>query len=221
MKIVTAGYKLIDHQLIDKATIFVDDLFKKLPDTMYFHNASHTDVVFRAVNEIGKFSALGEREMNILGISALFHDVGYTQKYKKHEDAGICIATGFLQANRIDQSSIDRVSSCIAATRFPQKPKDRLGMIICDADLYHFSLADYPLFADNLRKELAENLGIYYTDKDWNLTNLNLLTQHRYFTDYARQVLEMGKQCNISLLRRLASSLTRSSNGMKPLHSSL
>jgi predicted metal-dependent HD superfamily phosphohydrolase len=202
----------IDETLIGEATLFIENLLKKeLSATMHFHNLLHTKMVFRSVSEIGKHCGLDKIDLNVLRISALFHDCGYTRRYKGHEREGIAIATDFLNDHAIHPTYIERVSSCINATQFPQQPGDNLGKIMCDADLYHLSLHDYPVYAEKLRRELAETVGCFFTKHDWNRTNLELLLKHRYFTGYGSKVLEFGKQQNIV---RLSALCGRSDNSV-------
>jgi len=152
------------------------------------------------VGEIGGHSELTDTETISVKLAALFHDVGYTQVYTGHEEVSMEIAKDFLSERDVEEEIIQMVCGCISATRFPQFPKDGLGMIICDADFYHFSLPDYELYAERLRKEWSENLGKQYTDKEWNSLNLKLLTDHHYFTDYSRSDLEKRKHHNIITL---------------------
>ncbi|RNL52508.1 HD domain-containing protein [Pedobacter jejuensis] len=189
------------REVTRKANLFVDKLLnERLPLSMYFHNYRHTVLVLKAVTEIGNHSILTDIEKCTLQLAALFHDVGYTETYMGHEDVSIQIAAEFLKGENISDEIIDSVCKCIDATRFPQKPKDRLGMIICDADFYHLSLVDYPLYAENLKKEWQENLGIVYSAEKWDMLNVSLLSSHQYFVPYARKALEKGKQLNIKKL---------------------
>ncbi|GGI25352.1 HD domain-containing protein [Pedobacter mendelii] len=156
------GLLALMRKVTREANLFVDKLLnEKLPLSMYFHNFRHTLLVLKAVTEIGNHSGLTDTEKYTLKLSALFHDVGYTQTYMGHEDASIQIAYDFLKGENVIEEIIDSVCNCINATKFPQKPDNMLGMIICDADFYHFSLVDYPIYAENLKKNGKKIWGLF------------------------------------------------------------
>jgi len=68
---------------------------------------------------------------------------------------------------------------------------------LCDADFYHFSRANYPAFEASLRREWKICLNVHYTDEQWNALNLDMLTNHEYFTGYGKTILQQRKQfCN-------------------------
>lgn len=73
-------------------------------------------------------------------------------------------------------------------------------MVICDADFYHFSLNDYQDYADRLKGEWEENLGLVYTDLAWDTLNLEMLSRHEYFTAYGKKILQEKKMLNIKKL---------------------
>lgn len=90
--------------------------------------------------------------------------------------------------------------ACIEATRFPQNPESAEEKVLADADLYHFTKPDYPRYEQLLRKEFQVYLGKTFTDKEWALTNYNLLKNRNYFTDYGKNILQKFKDFNIKRL---------------------
>jgi predicted metal-dependent HD superfamily phosphohydrolase len=120
-----------------------------------------------------------------------------------HEQLSVNISRDFLADNGLDPLYIEQITSCILATMFPQSPKNILEMVLCDADFYHFSRANYPTFEASLRREWETCLNIHYTTEQWNALNLAMLTNHEYFTGYGKIVLQTGKQKNIDILKVL------------------
>ncbi|MFC3560327.1 HD domain-containing protein [Pedobacter jamesrossensis] len=136
------------EQVLYRAIIYVERLFlDHLSDKIYFHDLKHTLQTIRIAKEIGKQSGLSEVELFKLELAALFHDTDYTQKYIGHEEQSMRIATDFLRNENVGQEIIDEICRCISDTRFPQFPTEKLGRILCDADLYHFSLKHYVLYS--------------------------------------------------------------------------
>lgn len=187
--------------LLNKVKLFVEDRLKnRLSQKMYFHNLEHTLLVVEGVQVIGGEAGLSKADHLVVVLAAFLHDLGYTEKYIGHEEASAAIAAEFLLANGFSQERTELVSGCIMATRFPQYPKNELEMVICDADFYHFSLNDYQNYADRLKAEWEENLGLIYTDAAWDTLNLEMLRRHEYFTAYGRKTLQEKKMLNIEKL---------------------
>ena len=101
------------------AELFVKDTTEKL----FFHKIKHTIEVVEASKLIGEKSGFSEDEMEILLISAWFHDVGYLTKYSGHEEVSVKIAKEFLTSKNYDSENIEKVLNCISATEVPQKPE--------------------------------------------------------------------------------------------------
>ncbi|TKB98455.1 HD domain-containing protein [Pedobacter cryotolerans] len=178
-------------------TLFADELSLQLS----FHSAHHTGNVVIAAQEIGVKVGLSPEELDLVTIAAWFHDTGYTKGYAGHEQLSVNIARDFLADNGLDALYIEQVTSCILATTYPQSPKNILEMVLCDADFYHFSRANYPTFEASLRREWETCLNIHYTTEQWNALNLAMLTNHEYFTVYGKTVLQARKQKNIDNLK--------------------
>jgi predicted metal-dependent HD superfamily phosphohydrolase len=194
------------NHLVELSSKFVTVLFaNELSSQLGFHTAHHTGNVVIAAQEIGIQEGLPLEELNLVAIAAWFHDTGYTKEYAGHEQLSITIARNFLADQELDVQRIERITSCILATIFPQRPKNTLEMVLCDADFYHFSRPDYPKIEQSLRKEWETCLNLYYTDEQWNALNLEMLTRHEYFTNYGKTVLQLGKFKNIDILRQIIS----------------
>jgi uncharacterized protein len=186
---------------------YVMDLLSQLPVTLYFHNAQHTLDVLDAVTEIGKHSNISADNLLILKIAALFHDTGYLYTYKGHEESGKLIAGDFLTQHEYHPDVVKSVLDCIDATKMPQAPDGFLQEIICDADLFHFSRSDYPVYAARLRREWEIHLPITFSDKEWAASNLKVLEKHHFFTEYGRNTLQPRKQSNIEKMKKAASGI--------------
>ncbi|MCP9235911.1 HD domain-containing protein [Lewinella sp. JB7] len=169
-------------------------LIRELPHNRIFHNIHHTLTVWRGVKVIGKAMGVSKEELEIVSLAAIFHDAGHVECYIGHEEASVNMAREWLEQEGYPSDKIERVAACIRATSMPQQPRDQLESIICDADLLHLSFESYPDYQEMLRREWQLELGVKYTDEDWETTNNAFLADHRYFTDYARRELEPRKQ---------------------------
>jgi len=188
-------------ELLKQVEEFATSLLEhRLSEILYFHNLAHTYEVVAATIDIGKNCGLSEEELETVTIAAWFHDVGYCDIYKGHEQHSASIAAKFLGKSGTDQFRIEQIISCILATRMPQHPITLLEMIICDADFYHFSRTDYPQHEQALKKEWDLNLHLQYTEAQWNSLNAKMLKEHHYWTHYGKTVLQLKKEENIARL---------------------
>ncbi|MEO7216322.1 hypothetical protein [Mucilaginibacter sp.] len=187
--------------LVTDAENYVRELLStQLSPDMYFHDLGHTERVVKAAIDIAQNSGFSKKETIIVEIAAWFHDTGYCYAYTGHEDNSIAIAATFLKQQGADEKFIAKISGCILATQIPQNPTNLMEEVLCDADLSHFSRADYPERAAMLRMEWAARLKKEYTDRDWFQSNISLLTRHTYFTPYGKTVLQQNKLNNIDAL---------------------
>ena len=185
--------------LIIKAQKFVRQaLQNNLAKELTFHNWAHTSLVVQGVRRIGLQTKLSYNELRSVILAAIFHDIGYIEKYQGHETSSVSIATDFLSIELVDDNTILQVQDCIMATKFPQQPLNTMQQVLCDADLFHLSLDGYQQFADALKLELELAMGFIYTQREWDKINFNFLKDHSYFTPYGKQVLELDKRKNIA-----------------------
>lgn len=193
-----------DHgDIVKKASDFIFELFKKKLSKEYvYHNFSHAEDIAKASQKIGKKSGLNNDELEIVTVAALFHDTGYIEGGDNHEARSIDIATEFLRSKNYPEDKIEKVVSCIQATKMPQLPQDILGEVICDADLSHLGSNDFKEKSALLRLEWEKTDNRIYNELEWLEINLNMLTSHSYFTKFAHKELEGLKTDNLLKLRK-------------------
>lgn len=167
-----------------------------------FHNLQHTLEVFRNVRNIGQHEAVSVEDLEILQIAALFHDTGMIDKFMGHEEVSASNANTFLRNISYSEDKIQKVITCIMATKMPQAPQSKLSSILCDADLFHLGCSGYLIKNELLRHEWQINLNIRYTDDEWQHLNLNFLKEHHYFTSYCQNVLDEKKHENWLLIEK-------------------
>lgn len=186
------------QSLLSEVSLYVLDLFSnELPATLTFHNIVHTLDVVEGVHEICSHTGVPDEQSETVEIAAWFHDTGYLKKYTGHEEESIKIAKHFLTNKKLSEVKIQEIVGCINATRYPQKPKNFLEKIICDADFYHFSLLDYPNKSVLLRSEWEIYLHKFFSNAEWNKENSLMLTRHKYFTAYGQSTLQRLKEFNL------------------------
>lgn len=189
----------IAKNIIEEAGSFVFDLFKeKLSNDYIYHNYQHTLETVEACKKIAAgYKELTEEELEILLLAAWFHDTGYTETYKNHEDKSKPIAEAFLRKHQYPSSKINRVLKCIDSTRRNQKPEDILSEILADADIVTIGEETFFTKADLLRKEW-EKFDIRQCDEiEWAKTQLKFLETANFHTQEAQKLYGERLQLNI------------------------
>ena len=173
-----------------------------LDERLTFHNLKHTQDVVRAAMQMGDHYQLPQRDYAVLITAAWFHDIGYFTDPTQHEQIGIDLATNYLKENGVDEDAfIQDVTDCIRATKMPQSPKSLLAEILCDADLFHLGTDDFSDKNSNLRKEKEAFKGEKISKSFWREANIKFIETHKYFTDYARLLLDDVKEKHLDKMK--------------------
>jgi predicted metal-dependent HD superfamily phosphohydrolase len=189
--------------LLSAAREFATDiLLNKVSKSLKYHNLDHTQSVVLACEEMANYYQLQPDDREALLIAAWFHDTGYSAgQAKGHEDASISLATTFLQDQKAEAGLVQKIASCIEATRIPQTPKNLIEQIICDADLFHLGTDEFKIKNEALRQELLEFSREDISKKKWRKLNIPFMENHKYFTDYCRRKLQPVKEQHIEELK--------------------
>lgn len=192
-----------DHKhLLRKVKDFVKDFFHKESKPEYvYHDLGHTRDVVDAAEAIINHYHLTDTDHLILFTSAWFHDTGYFIDPTMHEVKGAELAAKFLADEKVDAAIIEKVKSCIMATRLPQNPKTLIEEILCDADLFHFGNENFNK-KNKLMHEEYNNLHAHkVSEPEWQEKTIALLESHHYYTDYCKLLLSPGQEKNIKKLK--------------------
>jgi len=183
--------------LIEQLRQHIQSIFRLHENEAFiYHNVNHTEKVVHAAREIARHYELSEEDYFVLIAAAWFHDVGYFDDISHHEEKSAKQAQLFLQSIHQEQRIIDRVTSCILATKMPQQPKDLVEQILCDADLFHLGTEEFRKNNKMIREECKILYHKYFSKRDWSEKSIHLLQSHQYHTDYARKMLNRGKEKN-------------------------
>ncbi|MFH6985678.1 Pycsar system effector family protein [Marinoscillum sp. 108] len=175
-------------ELLKEAQQFAENILNnELAPEIKYHSVDHTREVVRAALEIARKTGVSSEELEIVELAAWFHDLGYKRTIENHEEVSAEIALDFLSEKGYDDERAAKVVGCIMATKMPQNPKNDLQAILCDADLAHLAEENYCDKADLLQEELRRLNGKNISDIDWYRSNQRFITEHEFFTGYAKE----------------------------------
>ena len=164
-----------------------------LPKERTYHNFSHTLDVYRAVVAVATEENIHGEDLDLIRTAALYHDSGFLLQDHDHEEGGCRLAREALPRFGYSERQIQRVCDMVMATKVPQRPKDHLGMVLCDADLDYLGRPDFFRIGTTLFWEL-KHYGVLKTEREWNELQVRFLEQHRFFTETSRLLREPVKQ---------------------------
>lgn len=188
--------------ITDKAEVYVSQLLTdKLRPEFLFHNLRHTQRVVEKCNEIAEATDLPNEEKNTLVLASWFHHTGYTRSTTQVKEESCAIATGFLAEENVDQIAIDAVCGLIMATKSNYEPKTKLEEIIQDGVSSYIAQKDFRAISELLREEHIKTEKEAFDISMWRKKNVQMFrVSHRFYTDYAQENWQKGKDKN---LRRL------------------
>jgi adenylate cyclase len=188
----------------DLEEYILNRLENELSKSLYYHNVKHTMDVCIGVEIIGTSEGVNEEELLLLKTAGLFHDMGQIIQSKGHEEISCNYVREILPQYDYNQEQIDAICGIIMATQLPPNPQTKLERIICDADLDYLGRTDFIPVSDTLYKELSEQ-NIINDKNTWNKLQVSFISNHQYFTDFAKNNREVNKQNQIERLKNLIS----------------
>ena len=169
------------------------------PDRFY-HNLQHAETVVDYASKIAGQYKLDSKSVFIIQASAWFLDTGYVDDPIRPEKKAARVAEKILSEVSVDPEVIKNIRSCILASMLPQKPQNLIQEIICDAAMFHLGAPDFSERSKLMRKERVLIAGKKISKEDWKLRNIELLQNHRFKTEYARELFEEQQKENLSKL---------------------
>lgn len=191
------------NEILLKVENFVYRIFKeKSPPENVYHNITHTKEVVKAVEKIGRAENLNDDQMEILIIAAWFHDTGYVEKSRGHEELSSEYAKKFLMGLNFTKEKIDKITGCILATKIPHQPKTIFEEVLCDADIYHIGTKEFFDKSELLRLEKENKEGKRISNYKWLKENINFITKQKFYTKYAKDEFEEQENNNLLKLQK-------------------
>lgn len=186
----------------------LQQLHDGLPANLTYHGRHHTIDVYETAMEYARQEGVAGDDLTLLGTAALYHDIGFLDTYRGHEERGCQIARQMLPEFGYSEAQITRICGMIMATRLPQTPHNHLEEIICDCDLDYLGRTDFYHIGSTLFEEFKA-YGVVQTAEDWNRLQVSFLTSHHYFTATAKRLRQDLKERHLLEVAKLVESYPR------------
>jgi hypothetical protein len=166
-----------------------------------FHTYGRCKKLLKAINIIAEPLGLNLEDRFVIMAAAWLHDIGYTEDPAGHEAAGLRLFDEFLRGLKLDGELIDRIKKLLLVTPGFHQPVDLLEEILCDAGTYYLAKGSFLRQNELQRKEQSALQPKKITKAEWSQESVCWITDHRYFTESARLLLEEKKQRNLTKLK--------------------
>jgi len=185
-------------------------LEKELPENLRYHDKNHSyevmhDAVFLAVAD-----GLSEREMEIIGVEAAWHDAGFIEKPGKNEAIGSLMA---IEAMRKDggysEEEIKLVSDGIEDTEVRmtenglnqiEKGRNKLADYLLDADVGNFGREDFMDKTKLVAREAGVDVSNPAAYRQFLGGTLKFVKNHEWKTEAAKKWRSGQKENNVKRL---------------------
>ena len=191
--------------LVTDCLVVAEEQIKKYQESEHsFHNWEHTLNVLSSVTEIGaNTNDIDSKQLEGLQLAALFHDVTACEEIKGHEIKSAAFARNVLEEKNYPEESIQFVERLIHCTKLGNVPSDIFEKALKDADLSHLKNNDYIRVQFlNLYKEIISKHD--KTPQQWINDCIVFFDEHEFYTEYARENYQAGKEKNRERLVALA-----------------
>jgi predicted metal-dependent HD superfamily phosphohydrolase len=190
-----------EKSIIDEAKNYINNLLTSLDD-LYYHQYEHTLDVYKRSTYLAKKEWLNDEEIEIIQLSALFHDTGFVISYDKNEPIGAKIASIFLKTMLYPEEKIKIIERLILATNPDyEEPIDIYEAIIKDADIDNLWRDDFFEKWKKVKSEIETMKRIRIKDPDWHHAMLDILYKNKFFTKTQKEERQQKKDENIENLK--------------------
>jgi len=180
---------------------YVNMLLWPLED-FYYHHYNHALEVYERSIYIWKKEWLNDDELEIIWLSALFHDTWFIIQYDNNEYIWAKIARNFLKAHLYSDEKISQIEELIISTDPLKKPINKMSEILKDADTDNLWRDDFFDKSEKLKLEIETIKSIKIKYPDWYHYSLEFLTKfHEFKTKTSRIERYQKKQENILKLK--------------------
>ena len=198
--------KYRSHRLIEP---LFTRLAAELPASLTYHSAHHSEDVFTEVIRFAILDGRTEREVEILALTAAYHDAGFLVRPNDNEKiAADMLELAMTGDGTYSKDEIELARTMILDTQLRddgsgphQRPQTELSKYLLDADLSNLGRED---FFERFELLIAE----MKTERPKEVSKaIALMNAHTWFSSIARQLRQPQKERNCKRLHELLAEL--------------
>jgi len=181
------------------------ELLKRIPPIYPYHSVEHTLYVLETSLKIANYYSLSDLDIELIQIAALYHDTGYFEGPKDHEEKSCILVEQELSKYNTEASHLELIKEMIMSTKIHKQPKSHMECILADADLEYIGTKSFWKTGLKLLEEIKFSNPDFNLD-DWNKLQLKFLSTHSFHTSYCKRYKQKTKEKHIRSLKALLQS---------------
>lgn len=206
------------NSLLSGVKTYINELYvtndeRRLP----YHNFSHSTEIVNFVKQLSHQYQLDENTAVLTEIAAWFSQAGFITEAKGNPAfKSVQLASTYLTEQNVPKAAIDLITDGIKAALGLKTAASEMEQIVSDAVTHFYGT---PAFKElnKLRRKEHEILNPgEKVKKDWNLTTIQMLEAHRFYSDYSKSLFEEGKNENLARLKNKQQEKTTPKIELKP-----
>ncbi|MDN3546740.1 Pycsar system effector family protein [Mucilaginibacter aquaedulcis] len=189
-------------QPLEKISQFVKERFNEHHhNELKFHNFELVKKTLAAARLIAGHYNLSEDDRFVLYAALWLKDIGFTEDPRNHEAAGLSIILNFLQTLNLDETVDQRIQRLLGLTPSTQQPLSLIEQIFLDSSTFYFSKKSFSKMNELQRQEQSKLQFRKINKMEWLQQSINLMQDHKYYTEAAQSLMDIKKQRNAALLK--------------------
>jgi len=194
---------------IKKVNTFVLDFYKtKNSEKITYHAYQHTFELVKCANKLMKKSDFNTSETVVLQMALLFSNLGYNLDYNNSFEKNIEILEEYF-ANESEHKELkEDISSCLQAL-LTKTPATDLEKAFLDIYFSDFGKKKFLKRNSLLRYEINAFSNEKLSECEWIAYQIELLTNHKYYSDYSIMNWQPTKRKNLASLLKAKSKLEK------------
>ena len=197
--------KLIYSEIIKKPEVNEAlELLDELPTNLFYHDKDHTLDVIKETILFAVADRAAPEVIELEAIAAAWHDVGHAIDSEKHESIGVDLFKKSKAYKKMTDEQRNEVIANILDTQIIirndkphlQKQKSKYGYVL-DADISNFGRGDFFVKGEMIAKESGLDLSDPETKKKFLKFTIDLLKNHEWQTNSAKNLRQIQKEINL------------------------
>jgi len=161
-----------------------------------YHNFKHAKEVASFVKILVESEKVSNHEKFLLVTAAYLHDIVFVPRNKNNEEESAKVAGEFLSKIGYSFKETSIVKDLILATKISTPPKNKLEMILCDADIENLGSDKFFDKEKYVMEEFGQEHG-----PEWDQIQLDFLEASKYYTKTAQKLRAEGLKKNIEKIK--------------------
>lgn len=187
------------EKLLEKTEKYITHLLsERMNNDFLFHNLIHTRKIVEKAKDLLEAEQTAEVQKDEVLVATWFLFSGFANDYENHIAESCSLAENYLGGNNWDEDKIKKIRTMIEVAWNDDTPTNKQQEIIKDARTSFYAAEDFEELLGLLRMEMESLNQDPPEIQEWRKQFIEVMrTQHRYYTDHAKENWQSQKEANV------------------------